>query len=141
MNATRTRRTTSRRTTGSRRRSSTRTSYRRRRPGLSTTVGSAIGTLAVTTLLDLSWPARIGLFMLAVVIGLGYMLWRHRGEIAAGAGVGADPGDPGSGDAAGPLTSGPAAPPVAGAPGLPQDAVAPSTLQDRPTPTAEENPS
>jgi hypothetical protein len=108
---------------------------------LSTTVGSAIGTLAVTTLLDLSWPARIGLFVLVVVIGLGYMLWRHRGEIAAGAGVRADPGDPGTGDSAGPTTSGPAAPSGTGAGGIRQDAAAPPTPQDRPTPTAEENPS
>jgi len=49
--------------------------------------------LAVTTLLDASWPIRIGLVALAVVLGLAYMIWRNRGEIAARAAAGAD--DPG----------------------------------------------
>ena len=77
-----------RRTTTTRRRRSTTTSSRyrrRRRPGLSSTVGSAIGMLAVTTLLNLSWPARIGLLVLVLVVGMAYMLWRHRAEIAPGA--------------------------------------------------------
>ncbi len=103
-----------RRTTTTRRRRSTTTSSRyrrRRRPGLSSTVGSAIGMLAVTTLLNLSWPARIGLLVLVLVVGLAYMLWRHRAEIAAGAD------------------------------GIPEDAAAPPTPQDRTTPSPEENPS
>ena len=49
--------------------------------------------LAVTTLLNASWPIRIGLVVLAVVLGLAYMIWRNRGEIAARAAAGAD--DPG----------------------------------------------
>ena len=60
-----------RRPTTTRRRRSTTTSSgyrRRRRPGLSSTVGSAIGMLAVTTLLNLSWPARIGLLVLVLVV-------------------------------------------------------------------------
>ncbi len=107
---------TSRHSTSSPRRSTTTRWYptrHRRRPGLSSTVGSAIGMLAVTTLLNLSWPARIGLLALVVVVGLGYMLWRHRGEIAAAA-------DPGS---------------QAG--GIPHDA--PDTPQDQP-PTPEAKP-
>ena len=87
--------------------------------------------LAVTTLLNLSWPARIGLFVLVVVVGLGYMLWRHRGEIAA---AGATSGS------AVPAHVDPVAP-ATGAGGLPQDASAPPTPQDRPTPSPEENPS
>ena len=107
---------TASRSTSTRRRSTTNRWYptrRRRRPGLSSTVGSAIGMLAVTTLLNLSWPARIGLLALVVVMGLGYMLWRHRGEIAAAA-------DPGSQES-----------------GIPHDA--PNTPQDQP-PTPEANP-
>jgi hypothetical protein len=60
-------------------------------------VGTALGTLFVTTLLDLSWPVRIALVVVVVVAGLGYVLWRHRAEIAAapsaaeeGAGAAAD---------------------------------------------------
>ena len=40
---------------------------RRSRPGLPTTVGTALGALIVVVL----------------VVGLAYVLWRHRGEIAA----------------------------------------------------------
>ncbi len=81
--------------------------------------------LAVTTLLNLSWPARIGLLALVVVIGLGYMLWRHRAEIA----VAGDPDrhvDPGS-----------QVDPESQARGIPQDA--PATPQDQ-APTPEANP-
>lgn len=53
------------------------------RPGLPTTVGTAIGTLVVTTLLDLSWPMRLLLIGVVLVLGLAYVLWRHRAEIAA----------------------------------------------------------
>ncbi len=56
---------------------------RRSRPGLPTTVGTALGALVVTTLLDLSWPLRIALIAVVLVVGLAYVLWRHRGEIAA----------------------------------------------------------
>ena len=92
-----TKKTTSRATT---RRSSSQRSGRRRtrttaasrstrpvrsRPGLPTTIGTALGTLVVTILLDLSWPARIGLVVAVLVIGLAYVVWRHRAEIAAGA--------------------------------------------------------
>jgi hypothetical protein len=51
---------------------------------LPSTVGAALGTLVVTSLLNLSWGARIGLFVLVALIGVGYLLWRHRAEIAAG---------------------------------------------------------
>jgi hypothetical protein len=46
-------------------------------------VGTALGALVVTTLLDLSWPLRIALIVVVLVIGLVYVLWRHRGEIVA----------------------------------------------------------
>jgi hypothetical protein len=39
----------------------------------------------VTTLLDLSWPVRLGLIALVVVVGLAYVLWRHGAEIRAAA--------------------------------------------------------
>ena len=57
----------------------------RSRPGLPTTIGAALGTLVVTAVLDLSWPARLGLVALVVVLGVGYLLWKHRAEIAAAA--------------------------------------------------------
>ncbi|MFC7595112.1 hypothetical protein ACFQU3_07355 [Terrabacter sp. GCM10028922] len=60
---------------------------RRSRPGLPTTVGTALGTLVVTTLLDVSWPVRIGLIALVVVVGLGYVLWRHRAEVTSAGGA------------------------------------------------------
>ena len=60
---------------------------RRSRPGLPTTMGTALGTLVVTTLLDLSWPVRITLIVGVLVVGLVYVLWRHRAEIAAGGAV------------------------------------------------------
>ncbi|MHA3836662.1 hypothetical protein ACXR8F_13130 [Terrabacter sp. AAH1] len=88
----RTKRSTARRTTrrtstsSTRRRTTSGSLYPRRRasgPGLPTTVGTAIGTLVVTTLLDLSWPMRLLLIGVVLVLGLGYVLWRHRAEIAA----------------------------------------------------------
>ena len=60
------------------------------RPGLPTTVGTALGTLVVTTLLDLSWPVRLGLIALVVVIGLAYVVHRNRATIMAGAATPAD---------------------------------------------------
>ena len=57
-------------------------------------MGTALGTLVVTTLLDLSWPVRLVLVLLVVVAGLGYVLWRHRAELAAGGGVDATPDGP-----------------------------------------------
>ena len=79
--APKTRRTTTRRTTtGSARR---RRTTRRKSPALATTVGSAIGTLAVTSLLGLSWPARIGLAVVVLAIALGYLVWHNRAEIRA----------------------------------------------------------
>lgn len=88
--ATRTTRTT-RRTASSTARSPTGALYprrRRSRPGLPTTVGTALGTLVVTTLLDLSWPVRVGLIAVVVVVGLGYVVWRHRAEITAAGATG-----------------------------------------------------
>ncbi|GAA2155240.1 hypothetical protein GCM10009826_16120 [Humibacillus xanthopallidus] len=71
-------------------------------------MGTALGTLVVTTLLDLSWPVRIGLIVVVLVLGLAYVVWKNRAEIAAGAAapstgdaVPADPADPaGSADSA-----------------------------------------
>lgn len=103
---------TSRRTTGrastrrtatssTRRRTSSGSLYPRRRasrPGLPTTVGTAIGTLVVTTLLDLSWPMRLLLIGVVLVLGLAYVLWRHRAEITAAASPesAAEPAEPGA---------------------------------------------
>lgn len=53
---------------------------RRSKPGLPTTIGAAIGTLAVTTLLDASWAVRLGLVALVALLGLGYVYWRQRAE-------------------------------------------------------------
>ena len=92
----RSRSTTRRATTaGTRRRTSSGSLYPRRRtsrPGLPTTVGTALGTLVVTTLLDLSWPVRMALIAVVVVVGLAYVLWRHRAETAAGAATSAGTG-------------------------------------------------
>jgi hypothetical protein len=60
-------------------------------------MGTALGTLVVTTLLDLSWPVRIALIIGVLVVGLAYVLWRHRAEITA---AGADGASPGTDDAA-----------------------------------------
>jgi hypothetical protein len=75
---------TSKRRTTTRRRTSSALQPRRRpsRPGLPTTVGTALGTLVVTTLLDLSWPARIGLVAIVLVVGLAYVVWKNRAEVA-----------------------------------------------------------
>ena len=90
----RTRRTT-RRTPRSttRRRTPSGSLYPRRRasrPGLPTTVGTALGTLVVTTLLDLSWPLRLALIAVVLVVGLAYVVWRHRAEITAAGAAGAE---------------------------------------------------
>ena len=84
-------RTTPKRTTR-RRTSTTATRRRRRTPTVAAGVGTALGTLVVTALLKLSWPARIGLVVAVLVVALGYLLWRNRTEIRTGA---ADPsGEP-----------------------------------------------
>src|SRR6478609_6308025 len=87
---------------------------RRSRPGLPTTMGTALGTLVVTTLLDLSWPVRIVLVVVVVVAGLGYVLWRHRAELAAGGGVDVTPDGPSAPEVAPPPGGG--EPPAATAP-------------------------
>ncbi|MGO4599772.1 hypothetical protein [Terrabacter sp. 2RAF25] len=93
-----TKRSTSRGTASrasTRRRTSSGSLYPRRRasrPGLPTTVGTAIGALVVTTLLDLSWPMRLLLIGIVLVLGLAYVLWRHRAEITAAASP--EPDDP-----------------------------------------------
>ena len=60
-------------------------------------MGTALGTLVVATLLDLSWPVRIALIIAVLVVGLFYVLWRHRAEIAAGAGASAGTDDAAAG--------------------------------------------
>lgn len=47
------------------------------------TIGAALGTVIVGALLDMSWPIRLGLLALVLFVGVGYVLWKHRGEIAA----------------------------------------------------------
>lgn len=74
------RRRTTRTTT--RRRSST--AYRRRRtPTIGATLGTALGALVVATVGNLFWPARIGLILGVALLGLVYLLWSRRTEIAA----------------------------------------------------------
>jgi hypothetical protein len=74
------RRTTTRRT-GARRTSST--AYRRRtKPKVATTIGAALGTLVVAFLLDASWPVRIGLVALALLLVGGYLVLQGRGSDA-----------------------------------------------------------
>jgi hypothetical protein len=77
--------TTKKRTSSSRRRRTTsRTSYgRRRTPSVASTVGTAVGLLLVTTLLDASWPVRIGLVVLGVLLVGGYFVLEARGGLAA----------------------------------------------------------
>ena len=93
-----TKKTPRRRTTTRRRSASSALQPRRRpsRPGLPTTVGTALGTLVVTTLLDLSWPLRIGLIVLVLVVGLGYVVWKNRAEVTAGDADTTEPADPGA---------------------------------------------
>ena len=98
---------TTRRTTTRRRRATSALQPRRRpsRPGLPTTIGTALGTLVVTTLLDLSWPVRIGLIVLVLVVGLAYVVWKNRAQIAAGASAPAVDGaaGPPAGESAAPV--------------------------------------
>lgn len=80
------RRGTARRTTSRRRSAGGYASPRRRRTrSVSSTVGAAIGTAVVAALVDLSWPVRIALVGLVVVLGVGYLVWTRRAEIADGA--------------------------------------------------------
>ncbi len=80
-----TKRTTTKRTTSSRRRRTTsRTISRRRRtPTVASSVGTAVGLLLVTTLLDASWPVRIGVVVLGLLIVGGYFLLKERSGLAA----------------------------------------------------------
>ena len=79
-----TRRKTSTRSTttaGRRRARTTRsTAYRRRRPTLAATLGAALGTLVVASLVDASWPVRLALAVLALALAVGYVLWSRRGQ-------------------------------------------------------------
>ena len=61
----------------------TRRTTRRSTPKVATTVGSAIGLLIVTALTNMSWGQRIALAGVVIVLGLGYLLWSNRREIAA----------------------------------------------------------
>ncbi|MEI2647804.1 MAG: hypothetical protein V9G15_02025 [Dermatophilaceae bacterium] len=49
------------------------------------TIGAALGTVIVTSLLNMSWPVRIGLLAAVIVVGIVYILWKNRAEIAAAA--------------------------------------------------------
>ncbi|KRF24656.1 hypothetical protein [Phycicoccus sp. Soil803] len=73
-----TRKATTRRATSSTRRRRTTTTTRRTRPKVATTVGAALGTLVVTLLLDASWPVRIGLVLLALLLVGGYLYLQGR---------------------------------------------------------------
>lgn len=93
------RKTTARKATTKKATTRRRTTTRRPKPALSTTIGSALGALVVTTLLDLSWPVRIALIVVVLLLGLGYLLWKYRNAIAAEA-AGTSGVDDGSGSAA-----------------------------------------
>ncbi|WP_457255584.1 hypothetical protein [Pedococcus sp. P5_B7] len=81
--ATARRATTRRATSTARRRRPTATTRRRTRPKVATTVGAALGTLVVTLLLDASWPVRIGLVLLALLVVGGYLYLQGRHHDAA----------------------------------------------------------
>ena len=83
---------------------------RRRRPGVSSTIGAALGTVIVGALLDMSWPVRIGLLALVLVVGVAYVLWKHRAEIAA---AGQDPAAASSSETSTPADTTPADPATA----------------------------
>ena len=82
-----TRKSTTRRTSRSTptRRATTTRRAPRRRTSVTSTVGSALGMLVVTALLNMTWKARIGLVLLVLVVGAAYILWSHRAELAAAA--------------------------------------------------------
>lgn len=83
------------RTTAPRKRTTRRrTAARRRSPSVASSVGAALGAIVVAFVLDLSWPARIGLLLLVLVLALGYVVWSHRSEIAASAQTPGSPTDP-----------------------------------------------
>ena len=82
-----TRKATTRRATSSTRRRRTTTTTRRTRPKVATTVGAALGTLVVALLLDASWPVRIGLVLLALLLVGGYLYLQGRRHDAAEAPV------------------------------------------------------
>lgn len=39
--------------------------------------------LVVTTLLEASWPVRVGLVLGVLLLGLAYLVWHHRADLAA----------------------------------------------------------
>lgn len=86
-----TRRTSSSRKSTTRRRTTTRRTTRRRTPTIGATLGAAVGALLVGFVGNLSWPARIALIVLVVVLALGYLLWSRRAAIAADMAASADP--------------------------------------------------
>jgi hypothetical protein len=75
--------TTRKATTRKATRRRTTTTTRRARPKVATTVGAALGTLVVSLLLDASWPLRIGLVLLALVLVGGYLYLQGRRHDAA----------------------------------------------------------
>ena len=82
-----------RKTTANKASTRARTTTWRPQPTLSTTIGSALGALVVTTLLDLSWRVRIALVVGALLVGLGYLLWKNRraqSVVASGDAAGGD---------------------------------------------------
>ncbi|MBK9475685.1 MAG: hypothetical protein IPL94_05435 [Tetrasphaera sp.] len=86
-----TRRTSKSRTSSTRRRRTTTRTRRRRTPTIGATLGAALGALLVGFVGDLSWPARIALMALIVVLALGYLLWSRRAAIAAEMAASAEP--------------------------------------------------
>ena len=77
------RRATTRKSTSATTRRRTTARTRRAQPKVATTVGAALGTLVVTLLLDASWPVRIGLVLLALVLVGGSLYLQGRRHDAA----------------------------------------------------------
>ncbi len=65
-----------------RRRTTRRRTTRRRAPALATTVGTALGALAVAALLNASPAVRTALVVAVLGAGAAYVLWRHRTEVS-----------------------------------------------------------
>lgn len=61
------------------------------------TLGTALGALVVSLFTSMSWPMRIALVIGVLVVGLGYLLWSKRAEIAAEAEAQAAPSSPSTG--------------------------------------------
>jgi hypothetical protein len=58
--------------------------------------------LVVTTLLEASWPVRVGLVLAVLLAGLAYLVWDHRADLASASSTETSPAGDLSADDAGP---------------------------------------